>query len=69
MVENESNKWLGPLKGPHKAVTEAKEVQIKTSLYVLSLGNNNNHPKEAKVIKALLKFESGTAEKRGTNTN
>jgi hypothetical protein len=37
----------------HKAVSLAKEIQNKTSLPILPIGINNNHPKEVKVVKAL----------------
>jgi hypothetical protein len=46
----------------HKAVTEAKEEQIKVNLYEPLLENYNNHQKEVEAIKALLKLDARTVE-------
>jgi hypothetical protein len=59
-----SNKWPNPLKGLHKTVIKAKEVQIKVNLSELSLGNNDNHQKEAEVVETLLESEFGIVEER-----
>jgi hypothetical protein len=52
-VRNETNKWPDHFKMTHKAVSLAKEIHNKTSLPILPIGINNNHPKEVKVVKAL----------------
>jgi len=69
VVGNRTNKWLCPFKGLHKAVSKAKEVQIKTSLSIHPLEINNNHPKEAEVVKVLLRSKSEITEKKSINTN
>jgi hypothetical protein len=52
-----------------KAVIKAKGKQIKISLSVSPLENNNSHKKMTKVVKTLLESENRTTGKRGTNTN
>jgi hypothetical protein len=66
-VGNGSNKWHSPLKGPYKAVTEAKVSQIKTNLFEPQLENDSNHRKEAETEDALSKSDARTEEGRGTN--
>jgi hypothetical protein len=67
MVENWSNNWPDHLNGPHKAVTEAKNVQIKTNLFEPRHGNSINHRKEVEAEDALSEPNARTEEERGTN--
>jgi hypothetical protein len=69
IVGNWSDKWLGPLKRPHKTVIKVNGAQIKTDLSEPLLENNDNYRMESKAVKALLDFESKTTELRGTNTS
>jgi hypothetical protein len=52
-VGNGSKKRHGPLKEPHKVVTEANDTQIKTNIFEHPLGTNNNLQKEAETEYAL----------------
>jgi hypothetical protein len=43
-------------------ITEAKGAQSKAGLFVPLLGNNDNHPKEAEAVEALLESKYETAK-------
>jgi hypothetical protein len=57
IIGNWSNKWLGSLNERHKADAEAKMTQIKVSLFLPPLGNNDNHQEEAEAVKTTLEAE------------
>jgi hypothetical protein len=66
-VRNETNKWPGPFKGLHKAVSKVKGKQIRTSPTVSPLETCNSHQKMAATVRTLLKSEKMTADKRKPN--
>ena len=67
-VGNGTNKWPGPLKEPHKTISEEKEAHIKVNISVSPLVISNNRRKKAEAIEALLKSVTRTVVKSSTNT-